>query len=65
MSLRELRVRRHKTMCVVADLCGVSRCTIWRWERGFTRPDNCYIELLADVLLVDVRTIIMALGEKK
>lgn len=47
--LRRLRDGQHMKRGVLADLCGVSRNTIWRYESGEAVPTAEILITLADI----------------
>jgi transcriptional regulator with XRE-family HTH domain len=51
--LRRLRLKRGLTMAHVAEALGVSRPTVWAWEKGRSRPHPSRIAALAATLGID------------
>lgn len=47
--LRKLRESRNMKRAVLADLCGVSRNMIWRYESGMAAPTSDILSNMADV----------------
>lgn len=50
--LKSLRAERRISRDKLAKLVGVSKVTIWHWERGDTTPRVANLEVLADALEV-------------
>ncbi|MEM7780724.1 MAG: helix-turn-helix domain-containing protein [Pseudomonadota bacterium] len=50
VKLNRLRRERGLTLAQVADALGVSKPTVWAWEKGKARPLAERIEAIADVL---------------
>ncbi len=48
--LNRLRRERGMTLANVADVLGVSKPTVWAWEKGKARPVPDRLEAIADVL---------------
>lgn len=48
--LHRLRKERGLTLSQIADRLGVSKPTVWAWERGKARPVASRLEALADIL---------------
>lgn len=36
--IKDRRLCKYLTQQELADLCGVSRITVWNWENGNTKP---------------------------
>lgn len=51
--LRSLRAARGLTVQALADEVGVSKVTIWKWERGASRPRRRMVASIARALGVD------------
>ena len=60
--LQRLRKERGLTLAQVAGQLGVSKPTVWAWERGRARPIEERIDALAEALGV-TRSELMAIGE--
>ncbi len=60
--LQRLRKERGLTLAQVAGQLGVSKPTVWAWERGRARPIEERIDALAEALGV-TRSELMATGE--
>ena len=60
--LQRLRKERGLTLAQVAGQLGVSKPTVWAWERGRARPIEERIDALAEALGV-TRSDLMATGE--
>ena len=60
--LQRLRKERGLTLAQVASQLGVSKPTVWAWERGRARPIEERIDALAEALGV-TRSELMAIGE--
>lgn len=52
--LRRLRERKRLKRCVLADLCGINRNAIKRYELGETQPTMNVLIVLADYFEVSV-----------
>ena len=46
--LRALREKRHMKRCVLAELCGMNKSMISRYERGEMEPKATALAALAD-----------------
>lgn len=46
--LRQLRERKHMKRCVLAELCGMNKSMISRYERGEMEPKATALAALAD-----------------
>ncbi len=53
MRLRRLRRKRGLTLAHVAEALGVSKPTVWAWEKGKCRPQPSRINALAATLGTD------------
>lgn len=51
--LQRLRKQQGLTLAQIADELGVSKPTVWAWEKGRTRPVESRLEALAQALGVD------------
>lgn len=51
--IRWLRLKRGFTLAHVADTLGVSKPTVWAWERGKCRPHPARLAAIAAVLEAD------------
>lgn len=51
--LQRLRKQQGLTLAQIADALGVSKPTVWAWEKGRTRPVESRLEALARALGVD------------
>ena len=60
--LQRLRKERGLTLAQVAGQLGVSKPTVWAWERGRARPIEERVDALAEALGV-TRGELMATGE--
>lgn len=50
LKLSRLRKERNLTLAQVADYLGVSKPTVWAWEKGKARPLPDRLDAIADVL---------------
>lgn len=56
-SIKELRARNQMSGQELADVIGVNRQTIKRWENGYSTPSGINLILLAQALNVSVEEI--------
>jgi DNA-binding XRE family transcriptional regulator len=63
--LNRLRRERGLTLAQVADSLGVSKPTVWAWEKGKARPLPDRIEPIAEVLEVDPAELAEQRGEQQ
>jgi transcriptional regulator with XRE-family HTH domain len=64
-SLRELRRRAGLKLQNVADFCGVSVATSWRWENGTTAPRADKAARLAVLYKLPVESIVAMFDEPR
>nr|WP_316623077.1 response regulator [uncultured Ruminococcus sp.] len=62
-SLKNLRIKKGLTQIQLANLMFVNKATISKWESGSRLPDATMITRLAEVLEVDVGTLLSATVE--
>ena len=62
-TLRKLRIQKGLTQSQLANLMYVNKATVSKWESGSRLPDAAMITRLAEVLRVDVRTLLSATVE--
>lgn len=65
VKLNRLRRERGLTLAQVAEVLGVSKPTVWAWEKGKARPLPDRIEPIAEVLGVGVEELEERLGDDK
>lgn len=65
MSLKDLRVKRKLDQGIVADLCGVDRITVWRWEHGLNTPQHRFVRYLSITLSASEEEIEAAIAESR
>ncbi|MEO1731851.1 MAG: helix-turn-helix domain-containing protein [Pseudomonadota bacterium] len=63
VKLNRLRRERGLTLAQVASVLGVSKPTVWAWEKGKARPVPDRLEAIAQVLGVDASEIEERLGD--
>ena len=63
VKLNRLRRERGLTLAQVASVLGVSKPTVWAWEKGKARPVPDRLEAIAQVLGVEVSEIEERLGD--
>lgn len=63
--LRRLRNERKISQVRFARLLGVSKPTVWKWERDEVRPRQKSLEAAASVLGVSERTLLFSGGETR
>ena len=63
VKLNRLRRERGLTLAQVASVLGVSKPTVWAWEKGKARPVPERLEAIAQVLGVEVSEIEERLGD--
>lgn len=52
--IRKARVDRHMSVDQLADMCGVSRVSVWSWEKGDKIPKDSIKKILRDNLGIPV-----------
>lgn len=57
--LKQLREQRRIGLVSFARLVGVSKPTVWKWERGVVRPRLRSIEAAASILGVSARELML------
>ncbi|PCE19692.1 helix-turn-helix transcriptional regulator [Staphylococcus pseudintermedius] len=57
LSIRALRVNNEKTQQDVADILGVSKPTVIKWEKGEVEPKGLVIYALAKLYNVEIEDI--------
>lgn len=62
-TLKKLRIQKGLTQSQLANLMFVNKATVSKWESGSRLPDAAMITRLAEVLKVDVRTLLSATVE--
>ncbi|MEO0590431.1 MAG: helix-turn-helix transcriptional regulator [Pseudomonadota bacterium] len=65
VKLNRLRRERGLTLAQVASVLGVSKPTVWAWEKGKARPLPDRIEPIAQVLGVNVKELEERLGDEQ
>ena len=63
VKLNRLRRERGLTLAQVASVLGVSKPTVWAWEKGKARPLPDRIEAIAEVLGVSARELEERIGD--
>lgn len=63
VKLNRLRRERGLTLAQVASVLGVSKPTVWAWEKGKARPLPDRLEPIAQVLGVEVKELEERLGD--
>lgn len=63
--LKRLRTERRISQVGFARLLGVSKPTVWKWERDEVRPRQKSIEAAAAILGVSERELIFSGGESR
>lgn len=61
--LNRLRRERGLTLAQVADVLGVSKPTVWAWEKGKARPLSDRMEAIAQVLGVETSELEERMGD--
>ena len=64
-TLRKLRIERELSQQTLADKMYVTRPTIARWESGARLPDAVMIKRLAEILGVDVNSLLSAAAQSE
>lgn len=54
MTLRELRLRKFMTVTQLAEKLGVTRGTVWFWERGEWKPSMENLKKLHEIFGDDI-----------
>ena len=62
-TLKKLRIKKGLTQLQLAKLMFVNKATISKWESGSRLPDAAMITRLAEVLMVDVGTLLSTAAE--
>ncbi|MEL6486299.1 MAG: helix-turn-helix transcriptional regulator [Pseudomonadota bacterium] len=65
VKLHRLRRERGLTLAQVASVLGVSKPTVWAWEKGKARPIADRLEPIAQVLGVNVKELEERLGDEQ
>ncbi len=65
VKLNRLRRERGLTLAQVASVLGVSKPTVWAWEKGKARPVPDRLEPIAQVLGVEVEDLKERLGDEQ
>ena len=65
VKLNRLRRERGLTLAQVASVLGVSKPTVWAWEKGKARPLPDRLEPIAQVLGVNVKELEERLGDEQ
>ena len=64
-ALRLLREKGHLTQRDVAEAMGVTRQTVYLWEKDYLTPRLCYLIKLADFYKTTIPQMILLAGEKR
>lgn len=56
--LKEMRQNKHMTQEYVADQIGVSRQTLYKWEKGMSEPSMSNLITLANLYDMDIEDLI-------
>ena len=65
MKLREYRIKSLLTMQELADAIGVSRHTVWKWEKGLSMPQARYLRKLTTTLNIPKEEIVTVVAQTK
>lgn len=64
MSLMALRQRSGQNRESICSFLGVTLSTIYRWEKGITKPDDTQAKQLADALGCTINDVVNAIDEQ-